>query len=361
MCSANEVAVIGCGIFGSMVAMRLAENGFNVTIYERNNECLAGASFNNQNRLHLGFHYPRDLKTAKQCIKGFDRFLNKFPECIVSNFPNAYFVSEKDSLTSEDAYIDFCNSLNIYSKPIRNTDVPIEVKNVAKGILCNEVVYDSNILRSSILEKINISSICLETKSTIKKIKKIGTKYILNENDKKPFDVVVNCSYSDINRLTEQLGYEIDSVQYEYTFIPIVKLNRERIGVTIMDGPFMTLLPFGKTNNFLLYHVEHSVIARENAKKMNLSWLDSDKSPLSKIDLKKHFEQMKKSCEYFIPELSNAKMVGVLQGPRMVKSKSEKNDERPSIVNSYGNYFTVFSGKIDHSMWVADDVLNLIK
>ena len=28
---------------------------------------MQGASLNNQNRLHLGYHYPRDLSTATQC------------------------------------------------------------------------------------------------------------------------------------------------------------------------------------------------------------------------------------------------------------------------------------------------------
>ena len=34
-----------------------------------------GASSNNTNRLHLGYHYPRDLNTAQQCKKGFELFL----------------------------------------------------------------------------------------------------------------------------------------------------------------------------------------------------------------------------------------------------------------------------------------------
>ena len=37
-------------------------------------------------------------------------------------------------------------------------------------------------------------------------------------------------------------------------------------------------------------------------------------------------------------------------------------DINPSIIRSYNDsYFTVFSGKIDHSTWVADDLVSLIK
>ena len=59
-----------------------------------------GASGYNQNRLHLGFHYPRDLKTAKQSLKGFNKFKNSFKECINENFVSYYYIAKKDSLTS---------------------------------------------------------------------------------------------------------------------------------------------------------------------------------------------------------------------------------------------------------------------
>ena len=84
----KKIAVIGCGIFGAMIALKLQEEGHEVSIYERLSEPLLGASFNNQNRLHLGFHYPRDINTAKQCIKGFDDFLSTFPECLNSLYIN---------------------------------------------------------------------------------------------------------------------------------------------------------------------------------------------------------------------------------------------------------------------------------
>ena len=56
-----DVAVIGCGIFGAEIAIRAKSLGLSVSVYEANNDILSGASANNQNRLHLGFHYPRDL------------------------------------------------------------------------------------------------------------------------------------------------------------------------------------------------------------------------------------------------------------------------------------------------------------
>ena len=61
MSKGKQIAVVGCGAFGAMIALSLSENGYEVTVFEREAECFRGASFNNQNRLHLGFHYGEFL------------------------------------------------------------------------------------------------------------------------------------------------------------------------------------------------------------------------------------------------------------------------------------------------------------
>jgi hypothetical protein len=363
MSKKKNIAVIGCGAFGAMIALRLSQKGCNVTIFESKKECLRGASFNNQNRLHLGFHYPRDIMTAKQCIKGFSRFCEEFPECIVSGFQNLYFISKEGSFTKSDAYIDFCNNLGLQYKLINNKDLPFEVLNTSLSTQCEEVVYDCNILRSSIMKKLNSSGVKLKTESKIDFVEKTTTGYKLKCNNKSydSYDHVINCTYADINRITEQLGHKIEKAQYEYTAIPIVKLDIDTIGITIMDGPFMTLLPHGKSKNFLMYHVNHSVLSREDAANVNPNWLSKSTSPSKNLDLAKMFKEMKDDCSFFIPSVSDAEMIGMLEGPRMVIANSDDTDKRPSILKSYdGSYHTVFSGKIDHCIWVADDLVEII-
>ena len=86
MSKTKSIAIIGGGIFGALNAIKLNEFGHNVTILERSEDLLKGASFNNQNRLHLGFHYPRDDETARQCIRGYDSFKKTFRSSILSDF-----------------------------------------------------------------------------------------------------------------------------------------------------------------------------------------------------------------------------------------------------------------------------------
>ncbi len=362
MSRSARIAVIGAGIFGVQSALKLVSCGFSVSLFERSPDCLSGASLNNQNRLHLGFHYPRDMKTARQCVRGFDSFVEKFAGCIESEFPNAYFIAESGSLTTPDDYQKFCQKLGAEFEVLSENNFTIPVHAVNYGILCKEVVYDCNKLRGIVTDQLDSSGVIVKTSCEVGRIEKrpFG-KYRLfasDADDLGQFDYVINCTYANINRLTGQLGFPVVVNQYEYTFTPVVELDIPKVGVTVMDGPFMTLLPYGKSNRFLLYHVEHSVIARENAVYMNQAWLNEQTSPLSTIDKTAHFQRMIKDCSVFLPNLLEAKMIGYMHGPRMVLSKSDATDSRPSIVKFHGDgsYCTIFSGKIDHCMWVADAV-----
>ena len=62
-----KISIIGSGAFGLSIALELAKNkNFEVTVFEKNNKILEGATFANHNRHHYGYHYPRSLDTIRQ-------------------------------------------------------------------------------------------------------------------------------------------------------------------------------------------------------------------------------------------------------------------------------------------------------
>lgn len=360
-----NVAVIGCGIFGAEIALKAKLLGLSVEVYEAKNDILSGASANNQNRLHLGFHYPRDLETGKQSIRGFAAFKKKYEGSIQEGFLNAYFIANKGSLTSPSDFLKFSEMLGVSYKIISPKNFPITVQGADTGILCEEVVYDCGVLRDLIWQHLRREQINVVLGERAIKIAKTAEHYQIDFQNHAPVfaDVVINASYGDINRLTEQLGHAISERLFEYTAVPIIKLDIPKVGVTIMDGPFMTVLPYGKTENFLLYNVEHSLVAKDIASQMDSTWLKPASAPFFSVDKARYFEKMISLCKKFVPALEHSAVVGFLEGPRMVLARKEDSDARPSIVTGYDNdgYFTVFSGKIDHCMWVADDVGQRLK
>ena len=96
MNDSKKIAVIGAGWFGCFIANNLIEKGYKVDVYEKENDIFSNASGNNQNRLHLGFHYPRSKKTIIQSKEGFIEFkknLDSFSKKIPKNY---YFISSHE-------------------------------------------------------------------------------------------------------------------------------------------------------------------------------------------------------------------------------------------------------------------------
>jgi glycine/D-amino acid oxidase-like deaminating enzyme len=355
-----RIAVIGGGVFGVMTAIRLAESGNQVDLYERLPGLLQGAS-SNANRLHKGFHYPRDEETARQCLRGFQKFQDEFGSAILQGVTNAYFIASEGSLTSPEEFLAFCSRLGLDWRPVELRHFHPEVTNVSLGVMTDELVYDPAVLRRLMSERLQRCGVSVHLASTIVDIERLGAnglKLFIDGNQKARFDAVVNCSYAEINRLTNRLGHEIQPRLYEYAAGAIVEPGFPvPASISILDGPFVTLLPFGNNGEHLLYHVKHSVISEAREPLLDPAWLDPDSSPFASLDAEQWFRTLIESCCEFIPALKDATLKRVRQGPRMVLKDSEDTDARPSIVTVHEpSYITVLSGKVDHCVWVADEI-----
>lgn len=358
------VAVIGCGIFGALVSLELARRGTHVKLFERNIDVLQGASLNNQNRLHLGYHYPRDETTAIQCIEGFQRFKDKFSGCVSKGFPNAYFIASEGSHTNAADYRSFLERVGLAYHEIDIEEFVPRVTNVDIGVSTAETVYDSRLLAGKIAEMLSAEKVQLVLSMEVEKVRREGDIYTLYSKTEclGKFDFVVNCTYANHNKFNEDLGVPSPVFQYEYTLVPIIRWGQERCGITVMDGPFMTVLPFGKSDDFLLYHVRHAVVETIVADHLPSHWLDKEASPASCIDKVALYQTTLNACTEFIPALGTAELIGFLEGPRIVVADTDDTDERRSIVANRDNqgFWSVLSGKIDHSVWVAEDIANQI-
>ena len=142
MSAEGRAAVIGAGIFGCAVALELARAGFAVSLFERRPEILTGATRNNLNRVHLGFHYPRHLGTARQSAAGYQPFVESFGDAVLGGFPNAYFVADEGSLTAPADYLAFCRRLGVPFEVIEPGTFEVAVRGCEAGIRCAEPVYD---------------------------------------------------------------------------------------------------------------------------------------------------------------------------------------------------------------------------
>ena len=64
--TSKKIAVVGGGIFGCVSAIEFAARGYQVTLYEKNDELMQETSSINQYRVHK-LYYPRSHETASSC------------------------------------------------------------------------------------------------------------------------------------------------------------------------------------------------------------------------------------------------------------------------------------------------------
>ena len=102
-----KIAIIGGGLFGITTYLKLLKKGYQCFLFEKKKSILKGASSNNLNRVHLGYHYPRDFETARQSLKGYKNFKKFYSSSIVDKFKNYYFIANLSKVNMKN-YLKFC-------------------------------------------------------------------------------------------------------------------------------------------------------------------------------------------------------------------------------------------------------------
>ena len=360
---AMRVAIIGGGAFGAATAVKLAEHGFSICVFERLPGLMQGTT-SVANRLHRGFHYPRDEQTARQCIRGFHAFRENFEAAVLPGVFNAYFIANEGSLTSPEDFLSFCRRLSLPYREIGPDEFLPPVTNVSLGILTGEVMYDPLILNSLLKDRLCTAKVEQRFNADVIDIRRKngGYEIITSHGSSDHFDAVVNCCYADSNRLTARLGHSVQSRQYEYVAASIIELDLpQTVSISVLDGPFMCMLPFGAGGEYLLYHVEQGVIAQDTTEFIDRNWLSPETSPFAGVNKQQWFDAQLASCCTFIPALKHCRLKKFVQCPRVVLADSDDTDARQSILTEHEpGYIGVFSGKVNHSVWVADEIAEML-
>ena len=226
---------------------------------------------------------------------------------------NAYFIAREGSLTSPSAFLAFCQRMHLPYRQIEPDQFEPPVKQVALGIETDELMYDPRILRRLLSERLLRSAVAVRTDIEVTDIRRVGKSFRLYANDKSSdlFDAVVNCCCADGTRLTARLGHSIDEFRYEYAAASIVELDLPRpVSLSILDGRYMCLLPFGSGGQYLLYHVAHGVIAQHETEFLDRRWLDPETSPFAPVNKHDWFDALLATCCEFVPALRSCRLKG---------------------------------------------------
>lgn len=339
-----KVIVIGGGIFGCNTAYFLSkEKKFDVTLIEKESSLLSKASKHNHNRIHLGYHYLRSIKTAKQSIEGLNSLMQHYGKAIIYQFPNYYAIANQNSKTTVSQFESYCNKVGIDFEKENTGNEIINKKHIDCCYKVPEPVFDFDKLFKLVNINIKYGNINVRLNTSCKSIEKKSNKFLVNINGKdEEYDIVINCTYTHLNNLHKSFIPTNTQIEYIYedVILPIFEYKMPMIGLTIMDGDFCSIMPKGlNENKFLLYHVKHSILRRQKSRLYPFKEV--------KYNIKDKIELIKSESEKFYPFLKNVKIVDYWRETRVVTGNVD--DERLTEINSYPNhkgYYSIFSGKI---------------
>lgn len=347
----KEIAVVGGGVFGSTAAIMLAEAGYKVSLFEKNADIMQAASAINQYRLHRGYHYPRSTETIRSCKEATPLFESYYKDAVIKDCRNYYAIANNGSKVSFKKYIDILNEHDLPFVVERPTHINQESVEGVVGV--KECLYDPFLLREIVRNRLTESGVDVCVNRSV------------NISELSTYSFIVVAAYASIN---EVLKEEV-AVQRRYQFEVCEKIvidipeSLRGVSTVVMDGPFMSFDPYGKTGYAVMGHVEHAIHAHNVGMYPEIPGHIRpllNKGVVRDVSFTKARDFID-AGRVFIPDLGDATYVGSMFTIRTVLPYVDDTDTRPTIVNSVdGRIITIYSGKVGNSVKAGKDVLNFI-
>lgn len=366
--------IIGAGLYGLYSALYCGEKNQKILVVDCDPTPFRRATYINQARVHHGYHYPRSISTALKSAGYFERFNRDFCFCINKEFKKVYATSSMYSWSDGTQFKKFCD----------NADIPCEELNPNRffkagmcdgAFLTSEYTYDAGILMNYFLEKLSeYKNVTVRFKVKINSIEKTQDSFIIHTEDGQRCSsgYVLNASYAGTNQILDMVGFEKFGIKYELCEIILCNVNDKlsRYGFTVMDGPFFSIMPFGKTG----FHSLTSVTFTPHTTSYNavpvFSCQQRSEGHCSSFRLgncndcpakpESAFPYMESLARKYLRDDYSFGYSESLFSMKPILVSSEIDDSRPTVIRVYSKnptFVGVLSGKIN-TVYDLDEVLD---
>lgn len=364
--------IIGGGLYGLYSALFCAKRGDSVVVLECDDTWFKRSTYVNQARVHMGYHYPRSISTALKSRGYFDRFNRDFGFCINREFKKIYALSTNFSWTTSEQFKKFCTDSQIDFDEI-NPATYFNDDMCEGAYLTQEYTYDAGLLRDYFLsEASKYDNLTLMLDVKISTIKSTDGQFqvVSNRGDfQAPF--VLNATYASVNQVIDMVGLEKFKIKYELCEIILCEPNAELMdkGITVMDGPFFSLMPFGNSGLHSLTSVTFTPHATSYDEMPTFpcqprsggycspnrlgNCNDCPAKPTSA------WPYMEKLARKYIKPKFGFNYHSSLFSIKPILRASEIDDSRPTVIRKMGDlpvFVSVLSGKIN-TVYDLDEVL----
>lgn len=353
----QDAIVIGGGFYGAAIAIYLAkQRGLKrIVLIEREPALLSRASYNNQARVHNGYHYPRSFTTAYRSQVNLPKFVQDWPHAVKKDFTKLYAIARRNSKVTAKQFLRFTQEIGARIQPAEPALKALFEPNLIEEVfLVEEYAFDSTKLldwAASELAACGVKVCCNTTANAISKNANQSLKVQMQTesgHEELSSRYVFNCCYSGLNQFKGDFLGTQTGLKHEITEMALMQMPSalKGLGITVMDGPFFSIMPFPARQLHTLSHVRYTP---------HLNWKDEpDLNPYQKLNrytCETRVDRMVRDVARYVPSVLAAQYKESLFEVKTVLVKNEGDDGRPILFEQHAELpgcYSILGGKIDN-------------
>ena len=374
-----DFLIVGGGIFGIYAALFLREQGQRVLLVEKEKVLLKKASIVNQARLHSGYHYPRSVATARMSDDNKARFTADHQDFINFEFEKYYAIDRFGSFTDAAQFERFCAFIGIPCEPVERHPY-FNYHRLEALYKTVEYTFDPILIAEYYRQRLYEASPEVTPRLFTEVVNatadgerwQVGLKDLESgKRESVKARQVINATYAGSNAINRLFGVRDIDLMHEISEMAFVNSPQVRdIGLTIMDGPFGSIMPYGKSGLLSLSSVAytHHKVSYDNLPTFDCQQVNTNCRP--------DFTDICNFCPAK-PASNYRKMLGQIRhyftdkvefqyftSMFTIKSKlkaSYIDDGRPteiSVLHDNPRFYCIFAGKIN-SIYEIEKVVAL--
>lgn len=353
-----DAVVVGGGFYGASISLYLAERGERVIVLEKSDDLLSRASYVNQARVHNGYHYPRSILTSLRSRVNYSRFVEDFHECVDASFQKVYAIARHGSKITGTQFLQFCRRIGAPAaaapREIRTLFDPHQVE---AAFATTECAFNAVKLKNTMLSRMAARGVEVLTRAEVLRTPLSGDGGMAEvifrrdgEEHRLRTPLVFNCTYSHLNRVLTASDLPSLALKHELAEMALVEVPEplRSIGITVMDGPFFSCMPFPSRGLHSLSHVRYTP---------HRTWQDSPGQPYLHADVRlqdalprTHGPYMIRDAQRYVPLMAQCRQIDSIWEVKTVLPRSEVDDSRPILLRRAvpgAGVFSVLGAKID--------------
>ena len=347
-----DYLIVGGGFYGCCLALYLRSISNRVMLVEAGDTLLNRASRVNQARVHSGFHYPRSALTAVKSMLLHRRFMADFPEAVTDQFQMLYAIARRRSKVSSNRFLRMFREIGAPIRPALPGQEAMFSRETVEGVFaCSEAAFDYSVLRRVLTKRLDEAGVEIRMSTELEWLKDgaSGVRAALSDGAEVGARYAFNITYAETNNVLGRAGLPRAKLKHELAEVALVEPPEELrgFGVTVMDGPFFSCMPYPAEGLHSLTHVRYTP---------HDSWTDDSDSATTykrSVNLRpeSRVQHMIRDGRRYLPCLAQAVPKQSLYEVKTVLIKSERDDGRPILYQQKpagSRVISILGGKIDN-------------